>query len=124
MTTILAAFENGRIAHAALEQLAEAGVPRDDVHVESDLARLKGLDRSRTIGNDSVLGSIGRMFADLVRTNVDYHHVDLVTEAMERGATMLVARITDPALAQRAPALLRAAGAYDVGAHASAAPLH
>jgi hypothetical protein len=124
MTTILAAFENGRIAQQALDKLADAGVPRDDLHIESDLARLKHQDRSRSIGNDSVLGSVGRMFADLVRTNVDYHHVDIVTEAMERGATMLVARVTDPALAGQAPAILRAAGAYDVGTQAAAAPLH
>jgi glutaredoxin-related protein len=124
MTTILAAFENGHIAQKAIKELAKAGVVLDDVHIESDLARLKHLDRSRSIGNDSVLGSVGRMFADLVRTNVDYHHVDIVTEAIERGATMLVARVTDPAVVSRAPALLRQFGAYDVGTQAAAAPLH
>lgn len=124
MTTILAAFENGHAAQQAIAELAKAGVQFDDVHIESDLARLKHTDRSRSIGNDTVLGSIGRMFADLVRTNVDYHHVDIVTEAMERGATMLVARASDPSVVSRAPALLRKFGAYDVGTQPAAAPLH
>jgi hypothetical protein len=121
MTTILAAFDNEHIAQAAADQLAKAGVPRDDLHIESDLARVKAMDPHKDIGAHSVLGSAGRMFADLVRTNVDHHHVPVVTEALERGATVLVARTTEPSMADTAAALLRAAGAYDVSVQAAAA---
>lgn len=114
MTTVLAAFDQRLAADQALDQLAAAGVPREDLQLEHDLERLKGMNESRKIGNDSVLGSAGRMFADLVQTNVDYHHVDLATEAVERGGTVLVARLADSSQAGRIVALLRQLGAYDV----------
>jgi hypothetical protein len=120
MTTILAAFEDERTARAAAEQLAQAGVPHDDLHIETDLARLKTHERSKAVGNDSVLGSAGRLFADLVSTNVDHHHTSFVSSAMDRGATVLVARTTEPSVADTASALLRAAGAYDVSVGAAA----
>ena len=120
MTTVLAAFDKRFAADQALEQLVKVGVPRDDVHVEHDLERLKGIRTSRRIGNDSVLGSAGRMFADLVQTNVDYHHVDIITEALERGASVLVARLNDTALLDRVVKRLRIEGAYDVATRAAA----
>jgi hypothetical protein len=124
MTTILAAFDNERTARAAVEQLAKAGLAHDDMHIESDFARLKALARGDDFGRHSVLGSVGRLFADLVRTNVDHHHVNVVTEALERGATVLVARTTEPALADTASAVLRANGAYDVSVRAAADQPH
>src|SRR6476620_8340171 len=112
MTTILAAFEDRHAAHRAMVELAHAGFARDDLHVEHDVARLRATQHSRHIGNDSVLGSVGRMFADLVQTNVNHHQVDVVTDALERGASVLVARIANPAMADRATTLLREQGAY------------
>ena len=120
MTTVLAAFDKRFAADQAVEQLVKAGVPRDDVHVEHDLERLKGIRTSRRIGNDSVLGSAGRMFADLVQTNVDYHHVDIITEALERGASVLVARGTDASRLEGVVKRLRLEGAYDIAQRAAA----
>ncbi|WP_427912320.1 hypothetical protein ACPWT1_16990 [Ramlibacter sp. MMS24-I3-19] len=120
MTTVLAAFDKRFAADQALEQLVKAGQPRDDVHVEHDLERLKRASTSRRMGNDSVLGSAGRMFADLVQTNVDYHHVDIITEALERGASVLVARVTDPSRLDGVIKRLRLEGAYDVEQRAAA----
>lgn len=120
MTTVLAAFDKRFAADQAVEQLVKAGVPRDDVHVEHDLERLKGIRTSRRIGNDSVLGSAGRMFADLVQTNVDYHHVDIITEALERGASVLVARVTDASRLEGVVKRLRLEGAYDLAQWAAA----
>ena len=120
MTTVLAAFDKRFAADQAVEQLVKAGVPRDDVHVEHDLERLKGIRTSRRIGNDSVLGSAGRMFADLVQTNVDYHHVDIITEALERGASVLVARVTDASRLEGVVKRLRLEGAYDIAQRAAA----
>ncbi|HEY1228593.1 MAG TPA: hypothetical protein VGF26_14850 [Ramlibacter sp.] len=120
MTTVLAAFDKRFAADQAVEQLVKAGVPRDDVHVEHDLERLKGVRTSRRIGNDSVLGSAGRMFADIVQTNVDYHHVDIITEALERGASVLVARVTDASRLEGVVKRLRLEGAYDIAQRAAA----
>lgn len=120
MTTVLAAFDKRFAADQAMEQLVKLGLPRDDVHVEHDLERLKGVRTSRRIGNDSVLGSAGRMFADLVQTNVDYHHVDIITEALERGASVLVARVTDAGKLDGVVSRLRLEGAYDVAQRAAA----
>ena len=120
MTTVLAAFDKRFAADQAVEQLVKAGVPRDDVHVEHDLERLKGVRTSRRIGNDSVLGSAGRMFADIVQTNVDYHHVDIITEALERGASVLVARVTDANRLEGVVKRLRLEGAYDIAQRAAA----
>ena len=120
MTTVLAAFDKRLAADQALERLAKSGIPRDDLHVEHDFERLRNLRSSQRIGNDSVLGTAGRMFADLVRTNVDHHQVDIVTEALERGATVLVARAKDQAHAERVAALLRVEGAYSVATRAPA----
>ena len=120
MTTVLAAFDKRFAADQAVEQLVKAGVPPDAVHLEHDLERLKGIRTSRRIGNDSVLGSAGRMFADLVQTNVDYHHVDIITEALERGASVLVARVTDASRLEGVVKRLRLEGAYDIAQRAAA----
>jgi hypothetical protein len=117
MTTILAAFNDITAAHTAAVQLKHAGFAGHDVQVEHDLARLRAMDRSRRVGNDSVLGTAGRMFADIIQTNVNHHQLDVVTEALERAACVVVARATEPALADQAVALLRAAGAFNVGVH-------
>ena len=124
MSTILAAFDQRHAAQLALHRLVEEGIARDDIHIEHDLERLKQLGRARRQGDHSVLGSLGRVFADLVRTSVDHHQVDVMTEAVERGATMLVARTPDSALAERAARLLKDAGAFRVGVQPAAAAPH
>jgi hypothetical protein len=120
MTTVLAAFDKRIAADQALEVLVKSGLPRDDLHVEHDFVRLRNLKGSQRIGNDSVLGSAGRMFADLVQTNVNHHQLDIVTEALERGATVLVARVTDPGRVDGVVARLRVEGAYSVATRAAA----
>jgi hypothetical protein len=120
MTTVLAAFDKRLAADQALERLAKSGIPRDDLHVEHDFARLRNMKGSDRIGNNSVLGSAGRMFADLVQTNVDHHHLDIVTEALERGATVLVVRLTNPSQVEPMVRRLRAEGAYSVASRAAA----
>ena len=124
MTTILAAFEDHHAAHRAAVELAHAGIPRSDLHVEHDVKRLRGRNLSRSIGNDSVLGTAGRMFADLVQTNVNHHQMDVVTEALERSGAVVIARTSQPALADRAVMLLRAHGAFTVGMQAPADAPH
>ena len=120
MSTILAAFDDRHAAQMALHRLASEGIARDDLHIEHDLERLKAVRTARKQGDTSVLGSLGRVFGDLVKLNVDHHHVDVVTEAVERGAIVLVARTPDSDLAQRAAALLKEAGAFSVGVQAAA----
>jgi hypothetical protein len=124
MSTILAAFDDRHAAQMALHQLAAAGIARDDLHLEHDLERLKAVARARRQNDSSVLGSLGRVFGDLVRMNVDHHHVDVVTEAVERGAIVLVARAPDGAIAEKAAALLKQAGAFSVGVQAAASGAH
>ncbi|KQT10671.1 hypothetical protein [Ramlibacter sp. Leaf400] len=120
MSTILAAFDDRHAAQMALHRLAHEGISRDDLHIEHDLERLKTVGRARRQSDPSVLGALGRVFGDLVKLNVDHHHVDVVTEAVERGAIVLVARTADTGLAQRAAALLKEAGAFSVGVQAAA----
>lgn len=121
MSTILAAFDDRHSAQLALHRLAHEGIPRDDLHIEDDLQRLKAVGRARRGNDSSVLGALGRVFAELVQANVDHHHVDIVTEALERGAIVLVARTADGAAAERAATLLKEAGAFSVGVQAAAA---
>jgi hypothetical protein len=120
MTTVLAAFDKRIAADQALERLAKSGIPRDDLHVEHDFERLRNIKGSQRMGNDSVLGSAGRMFADLVQTNVNHHQLDIVTEALEHGATVLVARVINPTQVDGLVARLRAEGAYSVATRAAA----
>jgi hypothetical protein len=124
MSTILAAFDDRHAAQVALHRLAHEGIARDDLHIEHDLERLKAVGRARRQGDPSFLAALGQVFADLVRANVDHHHVDVVTEAVERGATVLVARTPDLALAERAATLLKEAGAFSVGVQAAASHPH
>ena len=116
MSVLLAAFDDRHVAQLAVHQLAGAGVARDDVRIEHNLERLQ--PHGRGAPADSVLAAVGRMFADLVRTNIDHHQLDLVTEAIERGATVLVARVQAGQL-DRAAQLLRDAGAFSVSAQAA-----
>jgi len=120
MSTILAAFDDRHAAQLALHRLAHEGIARDDLHLEHDLERLKAVNRARRQNDTSFLSALGQVFADLVRANVDHHHIDVVTEAVERGAIVLVARTPDSELAQKAAALLKEAGAFSVGVQAPA----
>lgn len=124
MSTILAAFDQRHAAQLALHRLVHEGVARDDVHIEDDLERLKAVGRARRQGDTSLLGALGRVFADLVRNTVNHHEVDVMTEAVERGAIVLVARTPDAALAERAAKLLKEAGAFSVGVQPAAAAPH
>lgn len=124
MSTILAAFDDRHAAQMALHRLAGAGIARDDLHIEHDLERLKAVTRARRNNDTSFLASLGQVFADLVRANIDHHNVDVVTEAVERGATVLVARAPDGAMAEKAAALLKEAGAFSVGVQAAASRAH
>lgn len=125
MTTILAAFDQRHAAQLAVHRLVHEGLAREDVHLEDDLERLREVGRARREGGDaSVLGSLGRVFADLVRNSIDHHQLDVVTEAMERGAIVLVARTPDDGLARRAAELLKEAGAFSVGVQPAAAAPH
>lgn len=119
MTILLAAFDDRHAAQLAVHQLTSAGIARDDIRIEHNLERLQPV--ARGVSRESLLTSIGRMFADLVRTNIDHHQLDLVTEAIERGATVLVARAGE-GQAERAAQLLREAGAFNVGTQGAAQP--
>ncbi len=121
MPTILAAFDDRHCAQLALHELARQGIAREDLHIEHDLERLRKVERARKEGNYSFLKALGEVFADLVRNTVNHHQMDVITEAMERGATVLVARTPDAALAERAAALVREAGAFSVGVQGAAA---
>jgi rhodanese-related sulfurtransferase len=121
MTILLAAFDDRHAAQLAVHQLAATGIPRDDIRIEHNLERLQAAGRPVT--HESLLQSIGRMFADLVRTNIDHHQLDLVTEAIERGATVLVAR-AGAGQADRAAQVLKDAGAFNVGVQGGAAQAH
>jgi rhodanese-related sulfurtransferase len=119
MTILLAAFDDKHAAQLAVHQLAQAGVARDDIRIEHNLERLR--QPAAKAPRESVLGSLGRTFGDLVRANIDHHQVDLVTEVVERGATVLVARTAGGTQADRAAQLLREAGAFNVSVQAGAA---
>lgn len=124
MPTILAAFDDRHAAQLALHELARHGIARDDIHIEHDLERLKKVERARKEGSEPFLKALGEVFADLVRNTVNHHQLDVITEAMERGATVLVARTPDPGLAERAAVLVREAGAFNVGVQGAAAQPH
>lgn len=120
MSILLAAFDDKHTAQLAVHQLTQAGIARDDIRIEHNLARDRGAAGTKP-PQESVLASLGRTFADLARANIDHHQVDLVTEVVERGATVLVARTAGGALADRAVQLMHEAGAFKVSLQAEAA---
>ncbi|HYF19772.1 MAG TPA: hypothetical protein VEA40_18030 [Ramlibacter sp.] len=119
MTTLIAAFPDHGTAQAALEQLARAGVAREELFLEHERDRISAMHDRVPEQRESVLGSLGRVFGDLVQANVDPRTADPVSEALQRGGSVLIARVH----AARADAFaeqLRAAGAFNVASYAAA----
>jgi len=114
MTILLAAFDDHAAAQGALERLVQSGFDRSDLHLEQDLQRLRPGGGLVPEKHEGVLGSLGRVFGDLVQANIDTQAQDLVRAATERGGTVLLARCNDAGRAGQAADLLRAAGAYNV----------
>lgn len=119
MTAILAAFDHRQLAARAMQRLADAGIPRDRMHCEHELEHLHAR-RPQPVGNDSVLGSFGRLFADLVQTNIDPRNADLISQAVQRGACVLAVQ-ADASQADAAAAVMRACGAFNVSVQAGTA---
>lgn len=122
MTTLIAAFADQPAARGGLEELARAGVPREELFLENEPDRLRALHDRVPEHRESVLGSLGRVFGDLVQANIDPRTADPLSEALQRGGSVLVARV-DAARADELADRLRSAGAFNVVAYA-AAPSH
>lgn len=119
MPAILAAFDHRQIAARAMHRLAAAGFRPDQMLCEHELEHLRRRD-PQPAGSTSVLASYGRLFADLVQTNVDPRHGELISQAVQRGACVLAVDATAGQV-EVATALLRECGAFNVSVQDSVA---
>src|SRR3712207_1121717 len=116
MHTVIGAFDDAQTAQSARDRLIQAGVHRDDVHLEPDTGTASGSSGTAIAGasgtrqpgqQEGVLGSVGGFFANLFTSNNQHGHADTYSEAVRRGSTVLVVDADNEAEADRAADILR-----------------
>jgi len=135
MHTVIGAFEDTTTAQRAVERLVQAGIDRDDVHVQHEQqgqsgqmasgmrsdTRQQGANwdgQEREVGA-SKGGFFARLFGmdddnDTVQQNQYAGQVHTYDEAVRRGSAIVVVDAESEAQADRASALLHECGAIDV----------
>ncbi|MDB5946279.1 MAG: hypothetical protein JWQ33_1305 [Ramlibacter sp.] len=134
MQTVIGAFDDRETAQQAVEKLAQAGVPRDDVHVQQGEAgsgtthaaalqdggtgpgtqdRWQGME-SEVALDRGVLSSIGNFFTSLFGQDHPSGHAGTYSEAVRRGSSVVVVDARDAQEAERAVTLLHELGAIDI----------
>ena len=118
MKILISVFENSRAAHSAFDRLLEAGFQRDDVHLQEDLAQgniaVSAAASTHAHTERGVLSSIGRFFASLFGQDPPIGYVDRYSDAIWHGHPVIVVEAKDEDEANRASAMLRECGAYDI----------
>jgi uncharacterized protein (TIGR02271 family) len=113
--TLVAMFDSRDDAARARERLLAEGVRDADITLQAGDAR-DSASATGTTPEES--GGIGSWFRSLFGMDDTDEHVVLHDEAARRGATTLTVEARDAAQADRALAVLRAAGAIDLDARA------
>ncbi|AEG93162.1 YsnF/AvaK domain-containing protein [Ramlibacter tataouinensis] len=116
MQTVIGVFDDISSAQRAMERVTQAGVPRDQVHLEPE----QGATASASTGtagsgqpqqHQGVMASIGSFFANLFESHADH---GVYSEAVNRGSMVLVVDAQTDEQADRAADLMRECGAIDI----------
>jgi hypothetical protein len=121
MHTVISAFKDRAEANAAMERLALAGFPRQDMHLEHrDAADNMGLSKAQWEGMErevavdpNALRNFGAFFASILGMDEPSDRVDTYAQHVERGSCVLVVDTHEPLDAQRCNALMREMGSLD-----------
>jgi uncharacterized protein (TIGR02271 family) len=120
MQTVIGAFEDRDAAQRAVERLVDAGFDRDDVHVQEGASTSTTGATSASGGADraddehGMMASIRHFFASVFGEDSPAGHSGVYSEAVHRGASVVVVDAQDDERAERAASLLHELGAIDV----------
>lgn len=133
MHTVISAFNDSDTAQRALNRLVQAGVPRQDVHIQERAPGEAGTGVSqeaedRLLGNrathtaerevavgSGALASLGRFFTSLFGVDTPHaNHARVYSEAVRRGHSVVVVDTADEEEASRAVELLHDLDGVDV----------
>lgn len=104
MHTVIGAIDDPATAQRAVDQLLQAGFPRNSVHLEH-----AGSAQAERRLHEADRGFFGRLFGEHDRASAE-----LYDEAVRRGSQVVVVDAPGDAEADQAARLLHALGAYDV----------
>jgi hypothetical protein len=129
MHTLISAFDDRATARAAVEQLAQAGFSRDDMHLQeapSDSPvvddpndevvaerTMQSAEREIAVDRDA-LTAIGHFFVSLFGKDHPEGHADTYSKAVHSGRSVVCVDVDDDVQADKAAALLREMGGADV----------
>ena len=129
MHTLISAFDDRATARRAVEQLAQAGFSRDDMHLQeapsdSPVAddpndkivaerTMQSAEREIAVDRDA-LTAIGHFFVSLFGKDHPDGHADTYSKAVHGGRSVVCVEVDDEVQADKAAALLREMGGADV----------
>lgn len=116
MHTVISTFDDRAAADRAVDRLAEAGFDRGDIHVEDSATAGRYLHDGA--GHHEHHGRLSHFFAMLFGSGDRSGDSDLYSEAVRRGSSVVVFDAEDESQADRASALMKQLGAYDIGERA------
>jgi len=122
MQTVIGAFQDRTQAQRAMEQLAQDGFDRSDMHIEEHDDTISSGSGGTGSQQNEPVGGIGHFFASLFGTDDDQQnrpHAETYHEAVRRGNSVLVVDARDDQEAERAVTCLHEAGAINVDEQAS-----
>jgi len=129
MHTLITAFDDRATARSAIERLAQAGISRDDMHLQEapSSAALADDPNDRIVGERTMespereiavdrhaLEAIGHFFVSLFGKDHPAGHADTYSRAVHAGRSVVCVEVDDELQADKASALLREMGGTDV----------
>lgn len=112
MQTLISAFEDHHSAERAIQNLVQAGFARDNIHLHEHAFDEKGdFAEKRERG---VFSSLGHFFVSVFGQDAPEREAGHFSEAARRGNAVLVTTVSNEEEAERAAAILDAAGAIDI----------
>jgi len=125
MQTVISAFKDEATATNALERLVQAGIARQNVHLQSGSGSAVTSTGSASNGStassddDGFMSSVSHFFSNLFDGDSSSQDASTYSEAVRRGNTVVAVDVMDEDESDIAASIMDELGAVDIDTHAS-----